>query len=68
MHAEGSQILIDCPAAPGSVVTKCGGILGKLAEIGGTVFRLDIGQPLKRYSAGIEGAPAGTARVFVISP
>ena len=59
MHAQGSQILIDCPAAPGSAVAQRGGILGKLAEKGSTVFRLYIGQPLKRNSAGIEGASHG---------
>jgi hypothetical protein len=59
MHAQGSQIFIDCPAAPGSAVAKCGGILGKLAEKGSTVVRLHTGQPLKRHSAGIQGASHG---------
>ena len=56
MHAQGNQTLLHCPAARSSGVAKCGGALGKLAEKCGTVFRLHIRQPLKRYSAGIEGA------------
>jgi hypothetical protein len=59
MAAQGSQILIDCPTAPGSAVANRGGILGKLAEKSSTVFRLHIGQPLKRYSAGIKRASHG---------
>jgi hypothetical protein len=59
MHAQGSQILIDRPAVPGSAIANCGGFLGKLAEKGSTVFRLHIGQPLKRNSAGIKGASRG---------
>jgi hypothetical protein len=59
MHAQRSQILIDGPATPGSAVANRGGILGKLAEKGRTVFRLHIGQPLKGHSAGIKGASHG---------
>jgi hypothetical protein len=59
MHAQCSQILIDSSAVPSSAVAKCRGILGKLAEKGSTFLRIHIGQPLKRYSAGIKGAPHG---------
>ena len=59
MDAQGSQILIYRPAVPGSAVAKRSGVLGKLAEKGSTVFRVHIGQPLERYSAGIKGASHG---------
>jgi hypothetical protein len=59
MHAQGSQLLVHCPAAPGSAVAQRSGILRKLAQISGTLFRLHIGQPLKRNSAGIKGASHG---------
>ena len=59
MHAQGSQILIDCPAVSGSAVANSGRILGQLAEKRSTLLRPHIGQPLKRYSAGIEGASRG---------
>ena len=48
MHAQGCEILLDGPAVPASAVAKRSGILGKLAEKCSTVFRVHIGQPLKR--------------------